>query len=225
MPGEICGAIAGAGFCGAGAAAVGNVPDDAAPAAALAAIGALTCGADVGTGEAARELRRRRFDAAARESRRGLGFGNRSTLEEVIPQGSFEIGDKLAHGLSFEDAEGSGCGIADRLKFGLGCGAPRACRDCGLGFARNGSWKETIAQRRFEIGDELLKNAAELAARPEVSDARAARAQQAWATGLACHAGGAGRFGHRGQAAPGQLLRRQPEFSERFLRRLEFLRW
>jgi hypothetical protein len=54
---------------------------------------------------------------------RGLAFGNwslgnGSTLEEVVPQGSFKIGYKLAHGLSFGDAEGSGGGVSDGLKFG-----------------------------------------------------------------------------------------------------------
>jgi len=53
MPGEICGAGAVAGFCGTGAGICGDgvaVPDDTAPAAALAAMGALTFGADVGAG-------------------------------------------------------------------------------------------------------------------------------------------------------------------------------
>lgn len=50
MPGETCGATAGADFCGIGICGdEAAVPEDAA-AAALAAIGALICGADVGRG-------------------------------------------------------------------------------------------------------------------------------------------------------------------------------
>ena len=74
-------------------------------------------------------------------------LGNRSVLEEVITQGSFKIGNKLAHGLSFRHSEGSGSSVSDRLKFGFGMS--RGLLDCGFGFMRDGSGKETVAQRRF----------------------------------------------------------------------------
>jgi hypothetical protein len=77
---------------------------------------------------------------------RGLRLGNWSALEEVFPQGSFKIGYKLAHGLSFRHAEGSGSSVPDRLKFLFGVGGMLGC---GLGFMGNGSGKETIPQRRF----------------------------------------------------------------------------
>ena len=47
---------------------------------------------------------------------RGLRFGNWSTLEEVITQGSFEIGYKLAHGRGLRDTKGRGSGVPDWLK-------------------------------------------------------------------------------------------------------------
>ena len=50
--------------------------------------------------------------------RRGLRFGNWSALEEVVTQGSFEIGYKLAHGLGLGHAEGCGGGVSDGLEFG-----------------------------------------------------------------------------------------------------------
>jgi hypothetical protein len=78
---------------------------------------------------------------------RGLRLGNWGALEEVFTQGSFKIGYKLAHGLSFRHAEGSWSSVPDRLKFGFGMG--RRLLDCGLGFMRDGSGKETIAQGRF----------------------------------------------------------------------------
>ena len=50
---------------------------------------------------------------------RRLSFGNGSALEEVVTEGSFEIGHKLAHGLSLGHSESSGCGVPDRLKLRL----------------------------------------------------------------------------------------------------------
>ena len=125
------------------------MPDDTAPAAALAAMGALTCGADVGraASRCGGRLNAGCGVSLRRGLWRGLRLGNWSALEEVFTQGSFKIGYKLAHGFSFRHAEGSGSGVSDRLKFGFSVG--RGMLDCGLRFVRDGSGKEIIAQGRF----------------------------------------------------------------------------
>ena len=112
--------------CGAEADACDEIagePEDAAAAAALAATGTLTGGSGrrCWRGPLLRRGCRNgrlgfRFGLRLRC---GLGFGDRSALEEVVSQGSFEIGYELAHDLGLGHAEGSGCGVADRLKFRL----------------------------------------------------------------------------------------------------------
>ena len=46
-------------------------------------------------------------------------FGDGSIFEEVIAQGSFEIGYEFTDDLVLRNAESSGRGIADGLEFGL----------------------------------------------------------------------------------------------------------
>jgi hypothetical protein len=75
--------------------------------------------------------------------------GNWSALEEVVTQGSFKIGYKLAHG----------SGAPDGLKFGFGVfRLGRGMLDRRLGFMRDGPGKKVFAQGRFQIRDELLKD-------------------------------------------------------------------
>lgn len=91
------------------------------------------------------------------------GLGQRSILKKVISQGSFEIGDELAHDLGLFRAEVGRCGVADGLKFFLNdllWGVHRSGFEGRLGFMRDGSWKEIIAQGGFQIGNKFLENAA-----------------------------------------------------------------
>ena len=100
-------------------------------------------------------------------------FRNRSALEKVVTQRSFKIGDELAHHLSLRHTEGSGCGLTDRFKFrdmaGMrpfvrlefelrSRGLSRSMLDCRLGFVRDRSREEVIAQGRLEIRNEFLKH-------------------------------------------------------------------
>lgn len=115
----------------------------------------------------------RGLDLDGLSRRRGFSFGDWSILEEVVTQRSFEIGDKLAHGFGLGHTEGSGCGVAYRLKFGdmagMGFvrlelkiwvrGMSRGMFDWRFGFMRNRPRKEVLAQGRLKIGNELLKDA------------------------------------------------------------------
>jgi len=97
-----------------------------------------------------------------------LSFGNWRSLEEVFSQGGFKIGYKLAHLLRLRHPEASGRGVPDRLKFLLNTlrfATILSCRclrgsvfDNRLGLMRDRPRKKTLSQRRFKIGNELLKN-------------------------------------------------------------------
>ena len=89
--------------------------------------------------------------------RRGLGEG--SILEEVIAQGSFEIGNELAHHLGLFHAEAGRCGVADGLKFfrnDVLWSVHRGSFEGWFGFVRDRCRKEIVAQRRFQIRNEFL---------------------------------------------------------------------
>ncbi len=114
----------------------------------------------------------RGLDLDGLSRRRGFSFGDWSILEEVVTQRSFEIGDKLAHGFGLGHTEGSGCGVAYRLKFGdmagMGFvrlelkiwvrGMSRGMFDWRFGFMRNRPRKEVLAQGRLKIRNKLLQN-------------------------------------------------------------------
>ena len=102
---------------------IAGEPEDAAAAAALAATGTLTGGSGRRCWRGPllrRSCRNGRlgFQFGLR-LRCGLGFGDWSALEEVVSQGSFEIRYELTDDLGLGHAEGSGCGVAHRLKFRL----------------------------------------------------------------------------------------------------------
>jgi hypothetical protein len=80
----------------------------------------------------------------------GLRFGSWSALEEVVTQGSFKIGYKLAHGLKLGHAEGCRGGVSDGLKFRFGVfRLGLSTLDRRLGFVRDGSGKKVFTQRRL----------------------------------------------------------------------------
>ena len=132
--------------CTTGAAACDETvgPPAAAAAAALAAAGALTGGADADTGQCGAGAEATGASTWVEWTR---SLGNGCSLEKVFTQGSFKIGDKLAHRLGLGHSETSRLGVPDGLKFLLNflrldtvmwCGCVRrTALDARLGLVRN----------------------------------------------------------------------------------------